>query len=68
MREKKLGRWVVRLACAIGVGVAVLGGAAVVNAAEVTPVTGKITPVDSPVTGGNGKAGPIYSTDDIVWA
>ena len=68
MREKKLGRWVVRFACAIGVGVAVLGGAAVVNAGEISSVTGKISPVDSTTTGGNSKSGPIYTTDDIVWA
>jgi hypothetical protein len=64
MRENKLGRWVARVACVIGVGVAVLGGAAVVNAAEVSSVTGKITPVD---TTGGGKSGPIQTTDDIVW-
>jgi|SwirhisoilCB1_FD_contig_31_8686940_length_281_multi_1_in_0_out_0_1 hypothetical protein len=66
MREKTLGRWVVRVACVIGVGVAVLGGAAVVNAAEISSVTGKITPVDT-TTGGNSKSGPIYTTDDVIW-
>jgi hypothetical protein len=66
MREKTLGRWVVRIACAVGVGAAVLGGAAVVNADEISAVTGRITPVDS-TSGDKATTPPIYHTDDVVW-
>jgi hypothetical protein len=73
MREKQLGRWVVRLACATGVAAAVLGGSAVANAADAANagsafyvVPGQITWIG---TTDAGKISPqqVYRTDDLIW-
>ncbi len=70
MRETKLGRWVVRVACAMGVGAAVLGLPAAAYA-DVTQagvvfyeVPGQISQVD---TVDGAKTTPVYTTNDIIW-
>ena len=42
MQDIKLGRWVVRVALAVGVGGAVLGGTFAANAATTTPASGTV--------------------------
>jgi hypothetical protein len=71
MRETKLGRWVVRVACAMGVGAAVLGLPAVAFAADGSQagvvfyeVPGQITQLDR-ISGI--KTEPVYTTDDTIW-
>jgi hypothetical protein len=73
MLEMRLGRWVVRLACVIGVCVAVFGGSAVANAEEasqggptLTVVPGQIAPADT-TFGDKGTSELPYTTDDIIW-
>jgi len=71
MRETKLGRWVVRVACAMGVGAAVLGVPAAAYAAEISQagavfyqVPGLISQVGLVETA---KTPPLFTTNDTVW-
>ena len=71
MQDNKLGRWVVRVALAIGVGVAVLGGTFAANAATTTPTSGNVYQLPSHgglvgSTTGKGGVGQ-YIVDDVVW-
>ena len=67
MQDKRLGRWVVRVACAIGVGVAVLGGSVAANAGTVSTVgVGGLHVVPDQV-GLGVKNAPVNTTDDLVW-
>jgi hypothetical protein len=68
MQDNKLGRWVVRVALAIGVGVAVLGGTFAANAATTAPAGGTVYQL--PSNGGlfTGKSGVgQHILDDVVW-
>jgi hypothetical protein len=67
MQDKKLGRWVVRVALAIGVGVAVLGGSVAANAGTVSAVgVGGLHVVTGQV-GLGVKGAPVNHTDDVIW-
>lgn len=65
MQDKTLGRWVVRVALAIGVGVAVLGGSVAANAGTVSAVgvSGLHVVTDQAGLG----AAPAAHTDDVTW-
>jgi hypothetical protein len=71
MQDKRLGRWVVRVACAIGVGVAVLGGSVAANATTSSQAGGDLYQL--PGHGGlmsstTGKAGVTsFIVDDVIW-
>jgi hypothetical protein len=68
MQDKKLGRWVVRVALAIGVGVAVLGGSVAANAGTVSAVgVGGLHVVSGDQVGLGVKGAPVNHTDDLVW-
>ena len=70
MRETKLGRWVVRVACAMGVSAAVLG-LPVVAYADVTPAGAVFYQVPGQVglvgTVDGTKTTTAYTTNDVVW-
>jgi hypothetical protein len=67
MQDKKLGRWVVRVALAIGVGVAVLGGSVAANAGTVSAVgVGGLHVVTDQVGLGTAPA-PASHPDDVTW-
>ena len=67
MQDNKLGRWVVRVALAIGVGVAVLGGSVAANAGTISTVgVGGLHVVPDQV-GLGAKGAPVNHTDDLVW-
>src|SRR5262249_17399099 len=67
MQDKKLGRWVVRVALAIGVGVAVLGGLVAANAGTVSAGgVGGLPVVPVPV-GPCVQGAPLNHTDAGVW-
>ena len=71
MRETMLGRWVVRVACAMGVGAAVLGLPAAANAADASQtgavvfyeLPGQITSVGTV----DGTKTPVFTTNDVIW-
>jgi hypothetical protein len=71
MRDKTLGRWVVRVALTMGVGVAVLGGTFAANAATTSPASGTVYQL--PSQGGllgsidNKGTGGKNTIDDVVW-
>ncbi len=67
MQDKRLGRWVLRVTCAIGVGVAVLGGSVAANAGTVSTVgVGGLHIVTDQV--GLGVKDPsVKHTDDVIW-
>jgi hypothetical protein len=71
MQHIKLGRWVVRVALTIGVGVAVLGGTFAANAATTSPAGGTVYQLPSHgglVGSTTGKTGVgQYIVDDVVW-
>ena len=59
MRDRKLGRWVARLACAVGVGAVVFLGASPANASPV---------LKSRADAANAHASTVvYQTADVVW-
>jgi hypothetical protein len=68
MQDNKLGRWVVRVALAIGVGAAVLGGSVAANAGTVSTVGvgGLHVVTDQSGIGVKGSA-PAYRPDDVTW-
>jgi hypothetical protein len=70
MQDKMLGRWVVRVALLIGVGVAVLGGSVAANAGTVSTVgvSGLHVVTDQSGQSGLGaKGAPAARTDDLIW-
>jgi hypothetical protein len=67
MQDIKLGRWVVRVALAIGVGVAVLGGSVAANAGTVSAVGVGGLHVVTDQVGLGVKGAPVNHTDDLVW-
>jgi hypothetical protein len=70
MRETKLGRWVVRVACAMGVGAAVLGlpAAAFADVSQAGVVFYQVPGLISQVGTVDGtKTATAYTTNDIVW-
>jgi hypothetical protein len=68
MQDKTLGRWVVRVALLIGVGVAVLGGSVAANAgtASTVGVGGLHVVTDQSGLGVKGST-PAYRPDDVIW-
>jgi hypothetical protein len=69
MRATIRGRWVVRVACAIGVGVAVLSGPTAVNASSVPAVGVAPRSASSSIAHSLGSASshPVFTADDLVW-
>ena len=67
MQDNKLGRWVVRVALAIGVGVAVLGGSVAANAGTVSTVGVSGLQVVPDQVGLGVKGAPAAHTDDVTW-
>ena len=71
MRDNKLGRWVVRVALAVGVGGAVLGGTFAANAATTSPASGTVyqLPSQGGLFGSTTGSGGVsqYIVDDVVW-
>ena len=69
MRETKLGRWVVRVACAMGVGAAVLGlpAAAFADVSQAGVVLYQVPGLISHVGTVDGAPTTTYTTNDVVW-
>jgi hypothetical protein len=74
MRESRLGRWVARISVTLGLGVAVVGGVAVLSAGSamaaphVTSVRSAAATTISYASTNVVKTGMVFeTTSDIVW-
>jgi hypothetical protein len=74
MRESRLGRWVARISVSLGLGIAVVGGVAVLSAGSamaaphVTSVRSAATTTISYASTNVAKTGMVFeTTSDLVW-